>query len=107
MNDDEQKKLAGAVVPLTSAVDTLTNFKTRAGKASTQAAAKYKQYKKDQPSWKEVAAALERINKSTDATKKAGKKIFDITNDKNSAKLSLADAKKLIKTQMPIFPGNG
>ena len=101
MTDAEKKKLAKAVGPLTSAEKTLGNFKGRASKASKQASDHYKEHKKDQPSWKAVAAALDEMKKSNDAAMKACEKIFNLTADKSCAQLSLADAKKQIKALMP------
>lgn len=101
MNDAEKKKLAKAVGPLTSAEKTLGNFKGRASKATKQASDHYKDHKKDQPSWKAVAAALDEMKKSNDAAMKACQKIFNIAHDKSCVQLPLADAKKQIKALMP------
>jgi len=59
VTDAEYKLTAIACANLVSAQMHLSNVKSDAGKASTQASMHYKEHKKAQPSWKLVAASLE------------------------------------------------
>jgi hypothetical protein len=80
----------------------VTNFKSRAAHAATQATTQYKEHKKDQPSWKPLSKSLDDLSKLVGATLKTAGEIFAVGVDKKEReKLSIDDAKKQIKALMP------
>jgi hypothetical protein len=101
MDDAEYKRLASSLKSAINAEQVLTNFKSRAGKAEVAAGKEYKEHKKDQPSWKLLAASLDKLDKLVGPTLKVILQIYDVGADKKKReKLSLADAKKELRDLM-------